>query len=328
MTPLVWGLPEWLVPDGFKYPARLALMLLAPLGLIVYFILLRLKKRRGMRFTNTSILGRVMRPQRSWLRHLAVFLSLTALIAVSVAFAIPYSKDRIPRERATVIVVLDVSLSMEATDVKPSRIEAAKKAAQDFVMQLPEGYNVSVVSLSGNPAVRIPPTTDHGAASRMIETLALQESTAVGEALYASLDAIALAPKADDGSVAPAAIVMLSDGQNTAGRSPQQAAEEAKGKGVKVYTVAYGTATGYVDLDGKREPVPPDDELMSQIAQTTGGEKLSASDAKGLAKAYETLKSKVGYEEVQAEVTARFAGLALVFGVLAALAAVLMGAKF
>lgn len=326
LTPLL--LPSWLRPDGFQHPGRLLLMLTAPLGLLLYLLLMRLRNRSGMRFTNTAVLARIMGPQRTWLRHVAVICSLLALIAISVAYAIPYAKDRVPRERATVVVVIDVSQSMQATDVKPSRIEAAKTAAKDFVTTLPEGYNVAVVSLSGNPAVRIPPTNDHQAAARAIDVLQLADSTAVGEAIYASLDAIAMAPKADDGSVAPAAIVMLSDGQNTAGRSPKQAAGEAKTKGVKIYTVAYGTANGFVDLDGKRENVAPDEGLMTDIARETNGDKLAASDTKGLQRAYETLKSKVGYEEVQTEVTARFAGLSLVFALLAALAAVLMGAKY
>ncbi|MGL5406316.1 MAG: VWA domain-containing protein [Propionibacteriaceae bacterium] len=321
-------IPSWLYPDGFEYPQRLAFMLLAPLGLVLYFIAMKLRKRSGMRFTNTAVLKRIMRPQRTWLRHVAVFLSLLAVIAVSVAYAIPYAKDRVPRERATVVVVIDTSLSMQATDVKPSRIDAAKEAAKSFVSTLPSGYNVAVVSLSGSPSVRLPPTNDHAAAARAIEMLQLQESTAVGEAIYAALDAISLAPKADDGSVAPAAIVMLSDGQNTAGRTPIQAAGDAKKQNVKIFTVAYGSANGYVDLDGKREKVAPDDELMQAIAKETGGDKLAATDAKGLAKAYESLKSKVGYEEVRSEVTARFAGLALVFALLAALATVFMGAKY
>lgn len=322
------GAFDWLRPMGYEHPERAAFLLLIPLGIVLYLIAMRLRSRKGMRFTNTGVLGQVLPRQRRVLRHLAVALSLLSLVTLTIAYMIPFAGDRVPRERATVVVVVDTSRSMGATDVKPNRFDAAKAAAKEFVTSLPDGYNVAVVSLSGNPGLRIPPTNDHQAVARAVDTLELADSTAIGDAIYAALSGVDQAPKGDDKSVAPAAIVLLSDGTNTAGRSPRQAAADAKKKGVPVYTVAYGTDTGYVDLDGKREPVPPDDELLSEVASTSGGEKLKAGSAEDLKKAYSNLRSKVGYDVVRSEVTARWAGLGLVFGFLAAVAAVMMAARW
>lgn len=323
-------LPDWMKLSQITYdhPERLALLAAIPLLFFVYLLLLRLRNRKAMRFTNTSVLGKVAPRQRRWMRVTAVILSLLTLTTLSVAFAIPQGKDRVPRERATVVMVLDVSMSMEATDVGPNRFDSMKTAAKEFVSGLPEGYNVAVVSLSGNPATRLPPTNDHGAADRAIDNLKLQDGTAIGDALYAAIDAVGMAPKGSDGSVAPAAIVLLSDGGNMLGRSPLQAAQAAKAKNIKVYTLAYGTSTGYVDLDGKREAVPPDPELMQQIASTSGGQAYTARDAGQLKSAYQQLRSSVGYEEVATEVTANWAGLGVVFGILAAVAAVMMAARW
>lgn len=314
-------------PD-FLQPERLWVLLVVPLLVALYVWALRRKGRTGMRFTNTAVLGRVVPRQSQWRRHLAVALSLLSLITLVLAWARPNGVDRVPRERATVVLVIDVSRSMEATDVDPSRLEAAKALSLEFVRSLPEQYNLAVVSMSGNPAVRLPPTTDRTYAERAVNGLTVQDSTAVGDALYVALDAIRMAPKGDDGSVAPGAVVMLSDGQNTLGRAPTQAADEARKASVAVHTIAYGTDNGSVDLDGKRERVPPDRELMQTIATMTGGRYSTAESARDLADVYRTLRSEVGYEEVKKETTAVWAGYGLAFAVVAALAAVSLGARW
>lgn len=319
---------DWLIPSSFAHPGRLWCWLLVPLFLLGYVLILRLRGHSGMRFTNTGVLGRIAVKQRTWLRHLAVGLSVLTLVTLTVAYAIPQAKDRVPRERATIVIVIDVSLSMEATDVTPNRLDAAKKEAKQFVDALPEGYNVALVSLSGNSGIRIPPTTDHGAVKLAIDRLSLQESTAIGDAIYSSLDAVARAPKGNDKDPAPAAIILLSDGANTAGRSPRQAATEAAQSKVKIFTLVYGSDNGWVEVDGKREKVPPDEELMRDIAKETGGQSYTAKNADQLKNAYKQVQSKVGYEEVATEVTARWAGLGVVFGVLAALAAIFMAARW
>lgn len=312
----------------FLQPERLWWLLIVPVLVVLYIWASRRKGRMGMRFTNTAVLGKVVRKQSQWRRHLAVALSLLSLITLVLAWSRPNGVDRMPRERATIVLVIDVSRSMAATDVKPSRLEAAQELSKEFLRQLPEQYNVAVVSLSGNPATRLGPTTDRVYANRAIDALALQDSTAVGEAIYVALSAIQMAPQGDDGSTAPGAIVMLSDGFNTVGRSPLQAAAEARRSEVPVHTIAYGTENGSVDLDGKREPVPPDRELMRQIAESTGGASFSAESAGDLSRVYDNIRSEVGYEEVKKETTATWAGYGLAFAVLAALAAVSLGARW
>jgi Ca-activated chloride channel family protein len=261
---------------------------------------------------------------------LAVALSLLSLITLTAAFARPKTQIDVPRERATVVMVIDASLSMQATDVKPTRLDAAKQAAIDFVTKLPEKYNVSVVSMAGAASILVPPTTAHNTVENAINSIQLQESTAIGEGITTALRALQQAPKDKDNpnSIAPGAIVLLSDGANTTGRAPMQAADEARAAKVPVYTIAYGTENGYVDLDGKREPVPVDHEEMRQIAAATNAEYFAAATADQLKKVYQNIGSDIGYEKADREVTARFAGYGLALAVLAALGAISLGAKW
>ena len=315
---------------AFGSPDRLLILLVIPLLIVAYIIASHRKNRRGMRFTNTSMLDVVVPKHSQWRRHLAVALSLLSLITLTAAFARPKTQVDVPRERATVVVVIDASLSMEATDVNPDRLSAAKQAAVAFVKSLPEKYNVAVVSMSGNPNILVPPTLAHNTVENAINTIKLQESTAIGESIITALRALEQAPKdpANPEAIAPGAIVMLSDGTNTAGRAPQQAAAEARAAKVPIYTIAYGTENGYVDLDGKREPVPVDHELMQEIAELSGGKYFSAATPDQLKTVYNNIGSQVGYEKADREVTARFAGYGLAFAVLAALGAISLGARW
>lgn len=315
-------------PPSFLDPERLWVLLVVPVLIAGYIYLVLRKKKTGMRFTNTAILSRVVPKQSQWRRHLAVALSLAALVALSLAWARPNGIEMVPRERATVVMVIDTSQSMAATDVQPTRLDAAKQAAHTFVKTLPEQYNVAVVSLSGNPALILPPTTDRAQAQQAINSLKLADSTAVGESIYVALSALQLAPKGTDSSPAPGAIVLLSDGQNTAGRSPTQAAAAAKKAGVPVYTIAYGTENGYVDLDGERNRVPPDKALLTNIAQSSGGAAFSAENLDQLNKVYNNIRSEVGQTPTKKETTALWAGYGLAFAVVAALAAVSLGARW
>ena len=315
-------------PPTFLAPERLWILIVVPLLIAGYVYLVLRKKKTGMRFTNTAVLARVVPKQSQWRRHLAVALSLAALVALSFAWARPNGIEMVPRERATVVVVIDISQSMQATDVRPTRLDAAKEAALTFVRALPAQYNVAVVGLSGNPSVRLPPTTDRVQVQQAISSLKLQDSTAVGESVYTALNALQLAPKGTDSTPPPGAIVLLSDGQNTAGRSPAQAAAEAKKQDVPVYTIAYGTDNGYVDLDGKRERVPPDKELLASISQASGGQTFSAENLDQLNKFYNNIRSEVGQTPTKKETTALWAGYGLAFAVVAALAAVSLGARW
>ena len=320
---------------SFIDPERLWVLLIVPLLIAVYVWVVARKRKQGMRFTNTTLLSRVVPKQSQWRRHLAVALSLLSLITLTAAWARPNGIDYVPRERATIVLIIDVSQSMAATDVAPSRLEAEKQAALTFVKSLPATFNVSIVSLSGSPALRLPPTTDRVQAQQTINGLKLQNSTAIGESIYVALGAMQMAPKGEDGSQAPGAIVLLSDGTNTSGRSPMQAAAEAAKAKVPVYTISYGTDTvAYVDLPADdthpatRAAVPPDPELMAALASTGGGRMFSANSLSQLDEVYRSIRSEVGRMPVEKEVTALWAGYGLAFAVVAAIAAVSLGARW
>lgn len=316
-----------MIPD-FQSPERLWALLLVPLLILAYILLVRLKQRRGIRFTNTGVLGAVLGKQPRWVRHLAVAMSLCSLLALTLAWAQPLGVDKVPRERATVVLVIDTSQSMAATDVEPDRLSAAKQAALDFIGELPSGYNVAVVELSGSPATRIPPSTDRGAVERSIQSLELEDGTAIGDALELALQAAGDAPQSEGEDPAPAMVVLLSDGQNSEGADPADAVALAKSDEIPIYTIAYGTENGYVDLDGVRERVPPDRKLMDEIASATNAESVDAASASELKDAYEDIGSDIGYEEVKKPVTARYAFGALGFAIIAALGAVMMAARW
>ncbi|MBA3528630.1 MAG: VWA domain-containing protein [Propionibacteriaceae bacterium] len=315
---------------AFLSPERLLILLVIPLLVAAYIFASRRKNRRGMRFTNTSMLDVVVPKQSQWRRHVAVALSFLSLVTLTAAFARPKTQIDVPRERATVVMVIDASLSMQATDVKPTRLDAAKAAAVQFVEDLPEKYNVSVVSMAGSASVLVPPTLAHNTVENAINGIQLQDSTAIGEGIATAMRALEQAPKdpRNPDSVAPGAIVLLSDGSNTVGRAPQQAAAEARNAKVPVYTIAYGTENGYVDLDGKREPVPVNHAQMRDIAKISGGQYFRAATAEELTQVYENIGSEVGYEKADREVTSRFAGYGLAFAVLAALGAISLGARW
>jgi Ca-activated chloride channel homolog len=323
---LTGGIPQL----AFLSPGRLWILLVIPLLIAAYIFASRRKNRRGMRFTNTSMLAVVVPKQSQWRRHVAVALSLLSLVTLTAAFARPKTVIDVPRERATVVLVIDASLSMQATDVKPTRLDAAKAAAISFVESLPEKYNVSVVSMAGSASVLVPPTLAHNTVESAINGIQLQDSTAIGEGIVTALRALEQAPKdpQNPDSVAPGAIVLLSDGTNTAGRAPQQASAEAREAEVPVYTIAYGTENGYVDLEGKREPVPVNHQEMQDVAQISGGQYFRADTADELSEVYENIGSEVGYEKADREVTSRFAGYGLAFAVLAALGAISLGARW
>ena len=321
----------WLLPRRFRYPMRALCLLLIPAGVAFYIFASKQRSKRSIRYANTSVLAKVMRTQKKWLRHLAVVLSLLTLLTLTIAFMIPLGKDYVPRERATVVIVVDTSLSMSSADVVPSRLESAKDTALALVQFMPISYNVAVVSLAGNSSLLVPPTTDRDAVRAAIKKLQPKESTATGDSLRLALDAVSLAPQGGMESPAPASIVLLSDGGEQGqepGEDAMLVAKEAYKQSIPIFTVAYGTQTGYVDVDRTRQIVPPNTERLGQIAKISGGELLTAASEKSIEKAYTSLETMVGYEEVEKEVTARWAGFGLVFGVLAALAAVLLAARW
>ena len=323
MTPIPVG------PFEFFAAARLWAMLALPVLIALYIIGLHLSRRSGIRYTNTGVLAAVLPKQSQWRRHVSVAMALCSLLLITGAWARPAGVEKVPRERATIILILDCSLSMQATDVSPTRLDAEKAAAIAFMNQLPPQYNLSVVSLSGAPSSLGPPTTDRGVMQRMITSIDFEDGTAIGDAITIGLSTIAQAPtNGNDETPAPALMILLSDGGNTKGSDPLEAAQTAAAQKVPIYTIAFGTENGYVDVDGQRQNVAPDKQLMDQIATTTNAKSLDAASASQLNNVYTTLHSEVGYDDVNKEVTARWALYALAFAVLAALGAVSMAARW
>ncbi|MCL2782653.1 MAG: VWA domain-containing protein, partial [Propionibacteriaceae bacterium] len=242
----------------------------------------------------------------------------------------PAALVNVPKERATVVLAIDVSRSMEATDISPNRLDAEKQAASNFVDMLPASFNLAVISFAATANIIMAPSTDRGAAKRAIQSLQLQPSTAIGEGIYTSLQSLKLAPPDPDhpDDPAPGAIVLLSDGSTNTGRDSSTAAKLAASQGVPIYTIAYGTPDGYIVVDGKRQYVPVDHAELMNIAKLSGGKKFSASSSQDLAEVYQTIARDIGYDQEQAEITERFAGAALLFAIIAGLGAVSLAARW
>ncbi len=313
----------------FLRPERLWWLLLIPLlvGLYGFLLWRRKSKARPHAITN---LERVLPKQQAWKRHVAVGAAVLALAALNVAFAQPKGEVEVPRERATVVITLDVSRSMLAEDVAPNRLDAAKSAAQDFLTMLPVGFNVALVSFAATPTVVVPPTTDRGVVSAAIESLEVAPSTAIGEGIFAALSALEQAPPDPDhpDEPAPGAIVLLSDGYTNVGRPSELAAAEAKKRKTPIYTIAYGTENGYVDNNGRKEPVPVNPAELARVASVSGGKAFTAGSLGELKDVYSSIAKSVGYVKVDQEVTEQYAGYALGFALLAALAVISLGARW
>lgn len=314
----------------FLSPGRLWLLLLIPAIVAGYLFLQRRRAQYALRFTNIALLDRVAPRRPQWRRHIAVVLALFAMATCIVAFAQPKDEVKVPRERATIVVTIDVSLSMMATDVDPNRLEAVKVAATKFVNQLPTKFNVSLVSFAGTAAIVVPPTTDRATVLRSINGLELAESTATGEAIFTSLQSLNQVPPDPEhpDDPAPARIVLMSDGKRTVGRTATEGAEAAKEKEVPVYTVAFGTDSGFIEMDGIRQRVPPDRADLRAVAEITGGEAYTAESAGEIQDVYDNIGSSVGFDKVDKEVTSRYAGIAMLFTLAAAGAAVALASRF
>jgi Ca-activated chloride channel family protein len=202
---------------------------------------------------------------------------------------------------------------MEATDVAPSRLKAAQNAAKEFVNLLPPRLNVGLVTFNGTAIVKVAPTQDREELLAAIDQLRLGERTAIGEAIYASLDAIKSAPKADDGKRVPARIVLMSDGETTSGRPDAQAAAAAKKAKVPVSTIAFGTADGVIDLPNQDGPipVPVNPAALAKVANATNGTAFTAATGNELKRVYEDIGSSVGYTTELKDITGTFVGVSL-----------------
>ncbi len=294
-------------------------LLLAVVALVVGYVVSQFRsKKYAVRFSNLSLLASVAPKRPGWRRHLPAAAFALALATFVLAFAQPTRDTKVPREQATIVMAIDVSLSMQATDVEPTRLQAAKAAAASFVDLVPSKLNIGLVAFSGTAQVLVPPTTDHTLLKRNIDNLQLGPATAIGEAIYASLSAIAAVPVQPGQKPPPARIVLMSDGATTVGRPNAPAAKAAADANTPVSTIAFGTQTGTVTVEGNPVRVPVNKDALRVIANETKGSFFEAASGKELKKVYADIGSSVGYRTERKEATALFVGLGLVFALVAA----------
>jgi Ca-activated chloride channel family protein len=328
----------------FTWPAALWGLLLVPLALGVYVAIQRRRARYAARFSHRNLLPNLVPHSPGWRRHAPIALYLLALIGLLASLARPQAALAVPREDATVVLVMDTSYSMGAVDVQPTRLAAAEAAANHFLDTLPAPLRVSLVSFSNSPQVQTFPTTDRAAVRQSLSALRPDGGTAMGDAIRLAVGvaestrepasdaggtartaggttpaapnsaapAPSTAPASAENTPPPAAILLLSDGANTAGQTqPLDAAAQAQRLGIPVYTIALGTTDGTIDNPenpgrGQRMAVPPDDATLQQVAQMTGGQFFRAPTAADLQAVYEHISSHVGYAQQEQEVTFAF----------------------
>ena len=309
-------------------PERLWLLTAVAILAVAYVIAQRRRSRYAVRFTNLKLLDRVAPKRPGWRRHLPAGLFLAMLGLLVVGFARPQAEVRVPRERATVLVAVDVSRSMLAADVGPDRLTAARTAARQFVADLPEQFNVGLVGFAGAASVFVPPVADRGAVNagidRLAEGTAGRAGTAIGDAIATSLESIRTLDAQAGDDVPPARVVVLSDGANTAGQDPAEAARLAAEFGVPVDAISFGTAAGTIEGG---QAVPVDGQTLQAVAQATGGRYFEAGSADELHAAYADIGSSVGYRTETQDISARFIGLGLALAALAALASLFWFAR-
>jgi Ca-activated chloride channel homolog len=307
---MIFQSPVWLVA------------LLAVVALVALYVVLQLRRKAyAARFTNVALLGSLVPKRPGWRRHLAFGVVALGLATLVVSLAVPSTEVRVPREKATVVMAVDVSLSMKATDIDPDRFRAMQKAAKEFVDVLPERINLGLVSFAGTATTLVPPTTDRGQVEGAIDNLDLAEATAIGEAVFTSLTAIKnfqSSLSGDDAKEAPARIVLLSDGATTVGREDTQAIDAARAAGVPVSTIAFGTDYGTLNLDGETVPVPVDRAALKQIADETGGSYSEAASASELEQVYADLGSQIGYTTEPKDVSYWFVRVGVLLALLGA----------
>ena len=315
---------------NFLSPWRLALLLVPALLAAAYVVMQRRRQQYAVRFTSVDLLGAVAPRRSGWQRHVAPALVALALVTLVVGFARPAHAVRVPRQRATVMLALDTSGSMGATDVSPSRLVAAEAAAKKFVDGLTPGIKVGLLSFDDTARVLVTPTADRTTVLDALTRLRLGGGTATGDAISLALDTISTQPADAKGGKVPAAIVLMSDGTPTVGRgdeSPEQtlaaASTSAKQAGVPVDTIAFGTANGTVTSRGQTVPVPSDPAAMAKIAGDTSGRTFTAASGSELASVYKQIGRLVGFDKVTKELAVPVTGIAIVVLVIACAGALL-----
>jgi Ca-activated chloride channel family protein len=307
----------------FLEPAWL-LALLPVFAVAAAYVWRQFRRRQyAMRFTNVDLLRTLAPKGLGWRRHVSAAAFLLSLLILATALARPSVDKKEPLERATVMLAIDVSLSMEADDVAPNRIQAAQEAAKAFVNELPPTYNLGLVSFAKAANVLVSPTKDRNEVIAGIDGLTLAEATATGEAVFTSLDAIRSVPSDGADGAPPARIVLLSDGYRTSGRSIEDAATAASQANVPVSTIAFGTDTGVVDIRGQLQRVPVDRLSLQQLADQTKGFFYEAASVSELKKVYQDMGSSIGHRVEPREVTQWYAGFALLLALAAAASSLL-----
>ena len=339
----------------FAWPELLWLLALLPLLIVLYIWLLRRKSRSAVRYANLGMIKEAMGVGARYRRHVPPVLFLLAIALLIVAMARPSATIILPSQKQTIVMALDASGSMRAKDVLPSRLEAAQAAAKQFVADLPAKAQVGIVTFAATATLVQTPTNDREAIYAAIDRMQLQRATATGSGLIVSLATIfpdagfdvstALFgrdaprnapigeakkdPKKDfkpvpPGSYNSAVIILLTDGQRTTGPDPIEIAKLAADRGVRVYTVGFGTTSGEViGFEGWSFRVRLDEETLKTIATMTQGEYFHAGSAADLKKVYETLNSRLSLEKKETEVTALFSAVAALLTLLAGLLSIL-----
>jgi Ca-activated chloride channel family protein len=288
---------------SFQAPAFLIALALLPLAAAAYAAAQRRRRAAADAFASPAVRASALPRTPGWRRHAPVAFYGVALAALAVALARPETTVAVPTEQATVVLAIDRSGSMRATDVTPTRLAAMQSAAARFLDRLPRQVKVGAVAFNGRTAVLEAPTTDRAPVREAIAGIEAKGGTASGDGLQAALDLIRPGR--------PAAVVLISDGKSTRGADPVEVAREG---GVPVYTVSLGTAAGTVtDAEGVTHDAAPDPETMRAVAEASGGRSFTVDDAAGLTAVYERLGSQVATERKPREITAAFAGGALIF---------------
>jgi Ca-activated chloride channel homolog len=310
---------------SFASPFVLWGLLIVPVALVAYWVVQRRGNKYAARFTNLDLLANVVDASPGRRRHIPAVLALAALAALVVAMARPQAVIAVPRDDATVVLTMDSSASMTATDVAPTRLDAAKSAASSFLDKLPDRFRVGLVSFSSTVQVLEEPTDDRGAVRSSVDALEGDVGTALGDAIITSVG-LAPSPEEQDelsGGKPLFAVLLLSDGANSTGSEPLNILDQAKEAGVPVYTIALGTDAGTVEITndlGETETfaVPPDRETLRKVAEETGGRFFEAPTNADLQAVYEEIGSQVSYKDEHRELTAAFAGAGAVFLLLGA----------
>jgi Ca-activated chloride channel family protein len=302
----------------FGSPVLLAGLALVPILLVAYLVHERRARARTRALVAPALAAAVTPRRAGWRRHVPVIGGLTALAILLASLAKPQTTVAVAVEQARVVIATDRSGSMEAKDVAPDRLTAARNAGIDFVDSVPDGVKIGAIAFNQAPTVLTSPTDDKGDVKAAIKSIQAAGTTATGDALAQAIKLL------QGGGKAPSAIVLLSDGKSVRGQDVLTVARQAKAAKIPVYTVSLGTASGTITTKSGTSPVPPDTETMKQVASITGGKAYSISDAEELSQVYEQLGSKLTKKDKKQDVTSEFAGGALLVLLLGSLAGVRM----